>query len=124
MEWIELTGKTIDEARDLALEKLGVHESEAEVEVLEHPSVSMFGRVKSMARIRARVAPVAAPAKEERRRRGGSGGDSKRSGGRGQDRKGGGNTASETAAAPSAAPASDKGQDGSPSGDKKERNKN
>ena len=34
MEWIELTGKTIDEARDLALEKLGVHESEAEVEVL------------------------------------------------------------------------------------------
>lgn len=93
MEWIELTGKTIDEARDLALEKLGVHESEAEVEVLEHPSVSMFGRVKSMARIRARVAPVAAPAKEERRRRGGSGGDSKRSGGRGQDRKGGGNTA-------------------------------
>ena len=117
MEWIELTGKTIDEARDLALEKLGVHESEAEVEVLEHPSVSMFGRVKSMARIRARVAPVAAPAKEERRRRGGSGGDSKRSGGRGQDRKGGGNTASETAAAPSAAPASDKGQDGSPSGE-------
>ena len=72
MEWIELTGKTIDEARDQALDKLGVHESEAEIEVLEHPSVSMFGRVKSMARIRARVAPVAAPAKEERRRKGGS----------------------------------------------------
>lgn len=72
MEWIELTGKTIDEARDEALDKLGVHESEAEIEVLEHPSVSMFGRVKSMARIRARVAPVAAPAKEERRRKGGS----------------------------------------------------
>ena len=72
MEWIELTGKTIEEARDQALDKLGVHESEAEIEVLEHPSVSMFGRVKSMARIRARVAPVAAPAKEERRRKGGS----------------------------------------------------
>ena len=48
MEWIELTGKTIDEAREEALDRLGVHESEAEVEVLEHPSVSMFGRVKSM----------------------------------------------------------------------------
>ncbi|MEZ5381489.1 MAG: Jag N-terminal domain-containing protein [Microthrixaceae bacterium] len=76
MEWIELTGKTIDEAREKALDRLGVHESEAEVEVLEHPSVSMFGRVKTEARVRARVQPVAAPPKEQRRRKGGSqGGD-------------------------------------------------
>ncbi|MEZ5373507.1 MAG: R3H domain-containing nucleic acid-binding protein [Microthrixaceae bacterium] len=88
MEWIELTGKTIDEAREEALDRLGVHESEAEVEVLEHPSVSMFGRVKSLARIRARVAPVAAPAKEERRRGGGRNG-SKQGGGK-QSSSGGG----------------------------------
>lgn len=90
MEWIELTGKTIDEAREEALDRLGVHESEAEVEVLEHPSVSMFGRVKSLARIRARVAPVAAPAKEERRRGGGRNG-SKQGGGKPSSSGGGDN---------------------------------
>lgn len=94
MEWIELTGKTIDEAREEALDRLGVHESEAEIEVLEHPSVSMFGRVKSLARIRARVAPVAAPAKEERRRGGrnkdsGSKGGSKERSSKGSSSKGG-----------------------------------
>lgn len=69
MEWVEVTGKTVEEAVDSALDELGVDESDAEVEVLEEPKVGLFGLLRSEARVRARVAPTAARPKAERRGR-------------------------------------------------------
>ncbi len=81
MEWIETTAKTIDEAKDLALDKIGVIAAEAEFEVLEEPRQGLFGRTRGQARVRARVAPKAPRAKEDRgRRRRKSGGGNKKSG--------------------------------------------
>ena len=37
MEWVETTAKTLDEAKDLALDRLGVAADDAEFEVLEEP---------------------------------------------------------------------------------------
>ena len=72
MEWVEVTAKTVEEAKDEALDQLGVDESEAEFEVLEEPKAGLFGRLRSEARVRARVAPTAVRPKLERgsRRRG------------------------------------------------------
>jgi spoIIIJ-associated protein len=72
VEWVEVTAKTIEEAKDEALDQLGVDESEAEFEVLEEPKAGLFGRLRSEARVRARVAPTAVRPKIERasRRRG------------------------------------------------------
>ena len=72
MEWVEVTGKTIEEAKDAALDQLGVDESEAEFEVLQEPKAGLFGRLRSEARVRARVAPTAVRPKVDRgsRRRG------------------------------------------------------
>ncbi len=69
MEWVETTGKTVDEARDLALDRLGVAEDEAEFEVLDEPKQGLFGRVRGEARVRARVRPTAVRPKQERRGR-------------------------------------------------------
>lgn len=72
MEWVEVTAKTVEEAKDEALDQLGVDESEAEFEVLEEPKAGLFGRLRSEARVRARVAPTEVRPKVERgsRRRG------------------------------------------------------
>ena len=72
MEWVEVTAKTIEEAKDEALDRLGVDEKEAEFEILEEPKAGLFGRLRSEARVRARVAPTAVRPKVERgtRRRG------------------------------------------------------
>jgi len=72
VEWVEVTAKTIEEAKDEALDRLGVDESEAEFEILEEPKAGLFGRLRSEARVRARVAPTAVRPKVERgsRRRG------------------------------------------------------
>jgi spoIIIJ-associated protein len=67
MEWVETTGKTVDEAMDRALAHLGVHRDDAEVEVLEEPKSGMFGRVKGEARVRARVRPSGPRPKRSRR---------------------------------------------------------
>jgi spoIIIJ-associated protein len=69
MEWVETTGKTIEEAKEAALDELGVDEQDAEFEVLEEPKVGLFGRVRSEGRIRARVRPTTPRAKEDRRDR-------------------------------------------------------
>lgn len=69
MEWIETTGATIDEAKDFALDRLGVAEDELEVEVLIEPSKSMFGLKKTEARLKARVRPTTPRPKTERRDR-------------------------------------------------------
>jgi len=69
MEWVETTGKTVEEAKELALDQLGVDEVDAEFEVLEEPRPGLFGRVRGEARVRARVAPKGPRPKVERRDR-------------------------------------------------------
>ncbi|MFM7069633.1 MAG: RNA-binding cell elongation regulator Jag/EloR [Actinomycetes bacterium] len=69
MEWVEITGKTVEEAKDLALDQLGVDEADAEFEVLEEPKSGLFGRVRGEARIRARIQPKAPRPKNDRRNR-------------------------------------------------------
>lgn len=82
MEWVETTAKTVEEAKDLALDKLGVDEADAEFEVIEEPRQGLFGRTRGEARVRARVEPKAPRAKEDRpRRRRRSKADNNRGGG-------------------------------------------
>jgi spoIIIJ-associated protein len=69
MEWVETTGKTVEEAKELALDELGVDESDAEFEVIEEARSGLFGRLRNEARVRARVRPTAPPSKEDRRDR-------------------------------------------------------
>ena len=69
MERIETTGSTLDEAKERALDRLGVAEDELEVEVLVEASRSMFGLKKTEARLRARVRPTSPRPKAERRDR-------------------------------------------------------
>lgn len=95
MEWVETTAKTLDEAKELALDRLGVAADEAEFEILEEPRAGLFGRMRGEARVRARVMPAAVRPKQERRRgRGQREGGAKS--GRAQDREpAGSDTASE-----------------------------
>ncbi len=69
MEWVETTGKSIEEALSAALDLLGVDESDAEFEVIEEPKSGIFGRTKREARIRARLKPSIPRSKENRRTR-------------------------------------------------------
>lgn len=69
MEWIETTGRTVDEAKEAALDRLGVAPEDAEFEVLEEPKSGLFGRTRGEARVRARVRPALARQKLDRRRR-------------------------------------------------------
>lgn len=94
VEWVETTGKTVEEALEEALDQLGIAGDDAEVEILEEPRPGLFGRLRGSARVRARVRPTAPRPKQERRRRGGrkeregpgaSSGDSKASRGRKSD---------------------------------------
>ncbi|CAN5759033.1 hypothetical protein BH10ACT1_BH10ACT1_40440 [soil metagenome] len=59
----------MEDAKEAALDQLGIDESEAEFEVLEEAKTGLFGRVRSEARVRARVVPKAPRAKQERRPR-------------------------------------------------------
>jgi spoIIIJ-associated protein len=70
MEWVETTAKTIEAAREAALDQLGVGPDEAEFDVLEEPRPGLFGRMRGEARLRARVRPAPVRPKQERRRRG------------------------------------------------------
>ena len=95
MQWIESTGNSIEEAKEAALDQLGVAMDDAEFEVIEEPKQGLFGRTRGEARVRARVMPQNVRGKGERERRprrdkggerGGNGGE--RSGNRngGRDR--------------------------------------
>jgi spoIIIJ-associated protein len=110
VEWVQTTGKTIDEAKERALDELGVDDRDAEFEVLEEPRSGLFGLSRGDAKVRARVRPTTPRPKQERGRRrsgsgsgsggGGGGGGGRNRGGRsrggggggeGRDRSGGGN---------------------------------
>jgi spoIIIJ-associated protein len=69
VEWVETTGRTVDDAKEAALDQLGVDERDAEFEVVEEPRTGLFGRMRGEARVRARVRPVAPRPKVERRDR-------------------------------------------------------
>ena len=69
MEWVETTAKTLDEAREAALDQLGVGLDDAEFDILEEPRPGLFGRMRGEARLRARVRPTQARPKQERRRK-------------------------------------------------------
>lgn len=69
MEWVEVTAKTVAEAKDKALDYLGVDEAQAEFEVLEEPRVGFLKRLKGEARVRARIKPTVPRPKAERRDR-------------------------------------------------------
>lgn len=69
MEWVETTGKTVEEAVDAALDELGVAEDDAEVQVVEEPKPGLFGRMRGEARVRVRVKPTQPRPKEDRRDR-------------------------------------------------------
>lgn len=68
MEWVETTGKSVEDAIASALDLLGVDNSEAELEVLDEGKAGMFGRTKREARIRARVKPSVPRSKDLNRR--------------------------------------------------------
>ncbi len=58
MDWVETTGKSVEEATERALTHLGVGRTDAEIEVLEEPKTSIFGKAKGEARVKARVRPA------------------------------------------------------------------
>jgi spoIIIJ-associated protein len=96
VEWVETTGRTVEEAKEYALDQLGVDERDAEFEVLEEPKLGLFGRLRTEARVRARVRPQAPPPKLDRR-------DRRRGKGRREDQSDDGGTTT-TATEPSPAP--------------------
>jgi spoIIIJ-associated protein len=90
VEWVEVAGKTVEEATEQALDQLGVAAGDAEVIVVDEPKTGLFGRVRVEARVRARVRPVGARPRRERSRRSGGG----RSGQGGQGSRQGGQRSS------------------------------
>ena len=69
MEWIETTGSTVDEAKDRALDRLGIAEDDMQFEIIEEGSNSLFRLKRKEARLRARVKPVNTKPKFDRRKR-------------------------------------------------------
>ena len=100
VEWVETTGKTVEEAKDAALDQLGVDEQDAEFEVVEEPKTGLFGRTRGEARVRARVRPTQPRPKVERRDRRGKSGA--RSGRPSERRRDGGAKGRSAAKAPAA----------------------
>lgn len=69
MDWIEVTARSVEEAKELALDRLGVVEDELEFELLDEPRKGVFGIGRTEARIRARVKPISREKPADRRRR-------------------------------------------------------
>ena len=88
MDWITTSGRTLDEAKSHALDQLGIVADEAEFDVVNDVEKGLFGRIKTEAKIRARVRPKQPAAKDDRRRRGN--GSRGRGNGSGRGRQGNG----------------------------------
>jgi spoIIIJ-associated protein len=69
MEWVETTGRSVEEAKEAALDRLGVGEDDAVFELIAEPKSGLFGRMRAEARIRARVRPTQPRPKDDRRER-------------------------------------------------------
>lgn len=86
MQWVVTTGRTLAEARERALDALGIDASELELEVLAEPGSSLFGLRRTEARVRARVRPTRPRPKVDRRnRRKGASGNGRRRGKRNEN---------------------------------------
>ena len=72
MEWIETTGKTLNDALDLALDRLGIHKDELEYEVLDEGKKGVFGIGGTETRIKSRVKPISREKPKDRKTRGGA----------------------------------------------------
>ena len=91
MEWVETTGRTVEAAKEAALDQLGVDETDAEFVIVSEPKPGLFGRMRGEARVRARVVPTSPRPKRGRSRR--SGQDQRRSGGRSDQKAAAGESA-------------------------------
>jgi spoIIIJ-associated protein len=80
MEWVETTGKTLEEARERVLDQLGVSEDDVEIEIVEQPKSGLFGLMRGEARVRGRVRPTEVRPKQERKRGRGRGSKSEEPG--------------------------------------------
>ena len=69
MEWVEITATTIEDAKALALDRLGIDDGDAEFEIVEEPKAGLSGRTRGEARVRARIKPNSVRAKADRRDR-------------------------------------------------------
>jgi spoIIIJ-associated protein len=69
VEWVEASGKSLSDAKEIVLDLLGVAEDDAELVILSEPKAGLFGRMRGEARIRARVRPVVPRPKRGRRPR-------------------------------------------------------
>lgn len=69
MEWVETTGRTVEEAKEMALDILGVDYPDAEFEIVDEPKSGFLGISKKLARVKARVKPTAPRSKDTRRPR-------------------------------------------------------
>src|SRR5438552_9020663 len=69
MDWIEVTARTVEDAKELALDRLGVVEDELEYEVVDEARRGLFGIARGDARIRARVKPISREKPSDRKRR-------------------------------------------------------
>jgi spoIIIJ-associated protein len=99
VEWVETTGRSVEDALEAALDELGVDNDEVEYEVLEEAKGGMFGRRE--ARIRARVRPLSrAKPGEQRRRRSTRQRPGQRSGGGRSSGGGGGGRGDRASVAP------------------------
>jgi spoIIIJ-associated protein len=92
MEWVETTGRTLDEAVEAALDQLGVSEEDLEYQVIDEPRAGLLGRLGGReARIRARVKPISREKPGDRQRRERRKGRAGSGAGRGDRGRAGGN---------------------------------
>ena len=68
MEWVEVTGTTIEDAKESALRQLGVEADDAEILIVSEPTKGLFGRMRGEARVKARVRPAGPRPKRNRSR--------------------------------------------------------
>jgi spoIIIJ-associated protein len=117
VEWVEASGKSLPEAKEIVLDLLGVAEDDAEFVILSEPKAGLFGRVRGEARVQARVRPVSPPPKRGRRQRPdrNRGGDRSRSAGSsgGQGRSGRADRPKEGRSDNGSEPSAGSGQNGS-----------
>jgi len=112
VEWVEITAATVAQAREKALDRLGVDASDAEIEVLAEPQKRLLGLRRSSARVRARVKPRKPRPKRERPGRERSARSSRangrraRSGGKGGATKRTSDSGSESGSGPTSTPPS------------------
>ena len=81
MEWIVTEARTVADAKEVALDQLGVDEREAEFEVLVEPQRGLLGLGRANAQVRARVMPrvETPPDRRSRQRRARGGGRQQKS---------------------------------------------